>query len=85
MPVDSIWKVFLMVGFITNEWLDHSYYKNLQQIKRACKHLIHMVEKAMNDEECGYTVNRIDEYENEFYVIIDFIIMYWNWSILIVQ
>ena len=43
--------------------VDHSFYQTLQHIKKSCKRVIHSIREVMNDEECGYTVNRIEEYE----------------------
>lgn len=40
---------------------DHDIYNALRKIRRGCRATLHEMKHVMQDEECGYTVNRLDE------------------------
>lgn len=40
---------------------DHDIYRALKRIRKGCRSTLHEMQRVMRDEECGYTVNRLDE------------------------
>lgn len=40
---------------------DHDIFKALKRIRKGCRATLHEMKRVMRDEECGYTVNRLDE------------------------
>lgn len=40
---------------------DHPVYRTLRKIYREAKKVSKEIKQVMNDEECGYTVNRVTE------------------------
>lgn len=42
---------------------DHDIFKALKRIRKGCRATLHEMKRVMRDEECGYTVNRLDEFK----------------------
>lgn len=41
---------------------DHAVFKALQKIRKNCTQVLREINRVKSDEECGFTVNRLDEY-----------------------
>ena len=41
---------------------DHTIFKALHKVRKNCSRVLREIKQVMRDEECGFTVNRLDEY-----------------------
>ncbi len=41
---------------------DNTVFKALQKVRKNCTQVLREIKRVMSDEECGFTVNRLDEY-----------------------